>query len=177
MRYAAFLRAVNVGGRVVKMDALRKVFEKMNFANVQTFIASGNVVFDSPLRSAPKIEQLIEEGLEAALGYTVTTFVRPLTELVELVKEPVFSDASLANGATLYVVFLREKPGAAVARKLAEAGAGVDSFRVHDRHVFWVLRGPYSESKFAGPALEKTLGMPATVRNATTVKKMAQKFG
>jgi uncharacterized protein (DUF1697 family) len=177
MKYAAFLRAVNVGGRVVKMDALRKLFEDMKFSNVQTFIASGNIVFESPLRSAAKIEQMIEEGLAAALGYTVTTFVRPVAELVELVKEPVFADAALENGATLYVVFLREKPTTAVARKLISAGTGVDSFRVHDRYVFWVIRGPYSESKYAGPSLEKALGMPATVRNASTVRKMALKFG
>ena len=51
MKCAAFLRAINVGGHVVKMDALRRHFEQMQFTSVQTFIASGNVVFESSSRS------------------------------------------------------------------------------------------------------------------------------
>jgi uncharacterized protein (DUF1697 family) len=177
MKYAAFLRAVNVGGRVVKMDALRRVFEQMHFTNVQTFIASGNVVFESTQRSTAKIEQVMEKGLEAALGFTVTTFVRSVPELVALLDCPSFSDMALANGATLYVVFLREKPAPEAAKKILAAATDVDSFVVYDRYVFWFVRGSFSDSKFAGPGLEKTLGMPATVRNATTVRKMALKFG
>ena len=47
MKAIAFLRAVNVGGRVVKMDRLRALFEGEGFTGVETFIASGNVIFDS----------------------------------------------------------------------------------------------------------------------------------
>ena len=46
-RYIAFLKAINVGGHNVKMDQLRKIFESMQFKNVETFIASGNVIFET----------------------------------------------------------------------------------------------------------------------------------
>ncbi len=46
-RYVAFLRAVNVGGRTVKMDLLRELFAQLQFKNIETFIASGNVIFDA----------------------------------------------------------------------------------------------------------------------------------
>jgi uncharacterized protein (DUF1697 family) len=177
MKCAAFLRAVNVGGRVVKMDVLRGLFEQMQFTDVRTFIASGNVVFESASGSPAKVEQRIEQTLERALGYRVTTFVRTLAELVALVEHPAFSDAARDDGATMYVVFLRQKPSAAVTRALMAKANAVDSFRVHERHVFWFVRGSFSDSKLAGPKLENVLGMPGTVRNATTVRKMAAKFG
>lgn len=65
----AFLRAINVGGRTVKLDALRALFAAMGFSGVATFIASGNVIFDTPDARGSAVEAQIEGGLEAALGY------------------------------------------------------------------------------------------------------------
>ncbi|MCC6187963.1 MAG: DUF1697 domain-containing protein [Anaerolineales bacterium] len=48
MRHVAFLRAINVGGHVVKMDMLRRLFTRMGSARVETYFASGNVVFEAP---------------------------------------------------------------------------------------------------------------------------------
>ena len=52
-RYIAFLRAINVGGHnTVKMDFLRQLFESLGFSNVETFIASGNIVFETTSKNA-----------------------------------------------------------------------------------------------------------------------------
>ena len=75
VRYVAFLRAVNVGGRRVSMDRLRAVFEELGFEAVSTYIASGNVVFEASGRAAD-LERAIEEKLADALGFEVTTFLR-----------------------------------------------------------------------------------------------------
>jgi uncharacterized protein (DUF1697 family) len=81
-RYAAFLRAVNVGGRrVVKMQALERLFEAWGAAIVDTFIATGSVVFDTSRRSADVAERAIEDRLRKALGYPVMAFLRTLPEL------------------------------------------------------------------------------------------------
>ena len=53
-RYITFLRAINVGGHTVKMDRLREIFESLGFANVETFIASGNVVFERRRETRPR---------------------------------------------------------------------------------------------------------------------------
>ena len=74
--YIAFLRAINVGGRTVKMDRLRGLFEHLGYADVETFIASGNVIFQSPAEDTRALEQQIEAHLAASLGYEVATFVR-----------------------------------------------------------------------------------------------------
>ncbi len=70
-RYIALLRAINVGGRGLKMTALRALFEAMKFEDVETFIASGNVIFRSKADPA-KLETQIEKRLEKTLGYRVT---------------------------------------------------------------------------------------------------------
>ena len=81
-RYVAFLRAVNVGGRVVKMDELRRHFADAGFTGVETFIASGNVIFDTTAKPGPALEARIEGALKKALGYDVPTFVRSLADVV-----------------------------------------------------------------------------------------------
>ena len=84
IRYIAFLRAINVGGHTVKMENLRHLFESLDFSNVQTFIASGNVVFDAKEKSARSLEKKIEKRLREALGYDVATFIRTDAELAEI---------------------------------------------------------------------------------------------
>src|SRR5271155_3083597 len=74
-KYVAFLKAINVGGHVVKMDQLRELFSSLKFSNVETFIASGNVIFET--KSAPdlKLERHNDKHLAVELGFQVVTFV------------------------------------------------------------------------------------------------------
>src|SRR5215831_8752107 len=83
-KYVAFLRAINVGGRTVKMEELRRIFDAIGFSNVETFIASGNVIFDSKSKATRAIEQKIETALLKSLGYAVDTFVRAIPELTRI---------------------------------------------------------------------------------------------
>lgn len=172
-RYVAFLRAVNLAGhRVVKMDRLRGVFESMGYSGVQTFIASGNVAFESSVKSAADLERAIEAALLKAFGFPVATFVRAIDELANVAKHQPFPSA--ATDASVYIAFIRERPDKASARKLMSLVSETDDFRVRGREVYWLRRGGFVASK--APPLEKTLGMEATVRNSTTVRKMAAKF-
>jgi len=77
MRYAALLRAINVGGHTVKMKELCTLFEAMKLSNVRSVIASGNVLFESRAGAAA-LEARIEDGLRKSLGYDVETFLRTL---------------------------------------------------------------------------------------------------
>ena len=60
IRYVAFLRAINVGGHIVKMDALKKSFVRLGFDDVDTFIASGNVLFSSRSKDPAKLANLFK---------------------------------------------------------------------------------------------------------------------
>jgi uncharacterized protein (DUF1697 family) len=176
-KYVAFLRAINVGGHTVKMEYLRSLFEAMGFSGVETFIASGNVVFDSTSKSTKALEKKIEGYLREALGYEVATFIRTITEVAAISRYKPFIDAELtAEGNVVYVAFLADSPGDETKQKLQSFNNETDEFHVYGREVYWLCRKKFSESKFSGALLERTLGMKATVRNSTTVKKIASKY-
>lgn len=176
-RYVAFLRAINVGGRRVKMDHLRELFESLGFSNVETFIASGNVIFDSETDDAWTLERKIENRLRESLGYEVASFVRSASELADISRHQPFDASDLgAEAASLYIAFLPAPPSAEAEQKLLAHRNEVDDFLVHGREVYWQCRKTMSESSFSGALLEKTMGTPATVRNATTVRKLVAKY-
>ncbi len=176
-RYVAFLRAINVGGRSVKMAHLRELFEALGFFDVKTFIASGNVIFDSPAEGTRKLQQRIEDHLRESLGYEVATFVRSGSELVDVAGYDPFVPPDLnVEGNSLYIAFLQASPTFQAEQKLMAFRSEVDDFRVNEREVYWLCRKTMSESSFSGALLEKILGMPATIRNATTVQKLAAKY-
>ncbi len=175
--YIAFLRAINVGGHTVKMDVLRQHFEALGFFNVETFIASGNVVFETTARKTPTLEKKIEQQLREALGYEVATFIRTEAELAAIAKYQPFSAALLKTAQALNVAFLAEELGAAAQQKLQARVTDIDEFHVHRREVYWLCRTKQSESTFSNVVLEKTIGQASTIRGINTIQKMAAKYG
>jgi uncharacterized protein (DUF1697 family) len=176
-KYVAFLRAINLGGHTVKMETLRSLFEEMGFANVDTFIASGNVLFETASIHSKLLEPKIEGALLAALGYSVTTFVRTTVELAEIAAYQPFDDPGLDTGAsTLFIAFLGGPPGEEGLHRLLALASEVNQFHSNAREIYWLCHTRFSDSGFSGAQLEKALGMPATIRNASTVKKIAQKY-
>ena len=176
-RYVALLRAINVGGHNAKMAHLRELFESLGFSNVETFIASGNAVFDSPTEDTRTLEKVVEDRLRESLGYEVVTFVRSASELAHISRQRPFDASDLgAEGNSLYIAFLPAPPSAEAREKLMDLRSEVDDFAVHGREVYWLCRKRMSESAFSGALLEKTMGMPATVRNATTVERLTAKY-
>jgi uncharacterized protein (DUF1697 family) len=173
-RYIAFLHAINVGGRVVKMARLRDLFESMGLTNVETFIASGNVIFDSTARNGATIERLVEGRLRAALGYDVNTFVRTRREVADAAAYQPFADMREIH--TLSVGFMAQEPSPESRAAVTAFRTEVDGFHVHGRELYWLCRVPINESKVTGPRLEKVVGMPSTMRNITTVRKLAAKY-
>jgi uncharacterized protein (DUF1697 family) len=173
-RHIAFLRAINVGGHVVKMDALRRLFERLGHSEVETFIASGNVIFAAASKNSGALERAIEAHLEKALCYAVATFIRSPARLAEIGGYRAFSDD--AAGTRVHVGFLSAKPAPAAIRELESLRTGTDDFRVRDREVYWRIHGGFSDSKLSGAKLEKLLGVSATFRSLTTVSRLATKY-
>jgi uncharacterized protein (DUF1697 family) len=173
--YIAFLRAINVGGRTVKMDRLRGLFEQLGYADVETFIASGNVIFRSSTEDTRALEQQIEAHLAASLGYQVATFVRSAAELADIAAYAPFPADEMESN-TLYVGFLQGTLGGEALGKLAALRTPLDEFHVHGRALYWLCRTTISQSKVSGAQIERALGMPTTLRNVTTVRKLAAKL-
>lgn len=176
-KYIAFLRAINVGGHNVKMDHLRQLFSQMGFDNVATFIASGNVIFDSPADDRPMLEQKIAASLQETLGYEVATFIRTIDEVTAIANYTPFSTEPNDSNPVLYIGFVAEPPTADAIQKLLTLNNEIDQFHVDNSEVYWLCRKSISHSNFSGALLEKTLSTAATLRNARTVRRIAAKFG
>ena len=176
-RYIALLRAINVGGHNVKMAHLRDLLVSLGFSDVETFIASGNVIFDSETEDTESLERKIEDYLRESLGYEVATFVRTASELENISQYRPFDHSDPdASSAVLYIAFLHAAPSVEAEQKLTTYRTEADDFRVHGREVYWLCRKRISESAFSGALLEKVLGMPATMRNSTTVERLAARY-
>lgn len=176
-KYIAFLRAINVGGHTVKMDHLKKLFEKMGFENVQTFIASGNVVFDTKSKSVTLIKKKIETELNKQLGYEVATFIRTTKELKDIFSYKPFKESELNKvNNTLYVGFLDFAPSKENQNKVFSMQDAANEFHFHKTELYWLCRKNFSDSGIDGKKLEKALGMSTTLRNSTTIRKMTDKF-
>jgi uncharacterized protein (DUF1697 family) len=173
MRYVAFLRAINVGGHTVRMEDLRRLFESIGAVNVQTFIASGNVIFDSRAAREADLERRIEAALERTLKFSVVTFLRTLPEVAAAARCPAFPGTEVAAAGALYVGFLKTAPPKDARAAVAAISTPGHRFQVEGREIYW-LRMNLAE-EFTAPKLEKSLG-PTTFRNVTTVRKIAAKY-
>ena len=171
-RHVALLRAINVGGHIVKMDALRAHCEGCGLTNVETFIASGNVIFDSRA-AAPALEAKLEKQLRGKLGYDVATFIRSVPELQAVVRT---AESKRQDARNIYVGFMRA-PVAPAAQKAVQALAGSgERFAFDGREIYWLTGSNMLDSKFSYAVLEKLTKSPATFRNITTVTKLAAKY-
>jgi len=175
-RHIAFLRAINVGGRFVTMDRLRKSFEELGFDDVATFIASGNVIFDTRSASAPAIASKIEKAMRKALGYEVATFVRTDRELAAIAAHQPFSAGDLQGARAFVVGFLAEPLTAGAVRKLMALGNAIDRFAVNNRELYWLSRQTQSGSTFSNALFERTLGVKSTFRGMKTITRLAAKY-
>ena len=178
IRYLAFLRGMNIGGHRVSMSDLRDLFVALKFTNVETFIASGNVIFDASGRaSADVLEKRIESHLREALGYAVATFLRTPGELSSIAQRVPFPAAEVAAADhTVHVGFLRRAPDAALTTHLARLATTFDAFGVGAREMYWLTRGKTTDSLVKWPVVEKAMKLDVTMRNLTTVRKLTEKY-
>jgi uncharacterized protein (DUF1697 family) len=175
-RYVALLRAVNITTRPLKMERLRALLAELGLANVSTYIASGNALFDAD-ETAGALEARIEAHLHAALGFEVATFLRTDRQMTAIAAYQPFDAADTAAAFGLMVMFLKSPPDAAQTAKLMTYRRAGDDFAVHEREVYWLRRTQQSETNFSAATLERILRAPGTMRNSTTVRKLAALVG
>lgn len=175
--YVAFFRAVNVGRRQVNMANLRAQLEALGLQKVQTYIASGNALFESAKADTAALERQIEDHLEQALGFDVPTLIRSAGQLPALAAADPFGAAATHPDAIVYVGFLREAPSADQFAKLREYESAIDKLHLDGRELFWLRRRDLGESAITNDRIERALGTQSTVRNTSTLRKMVAKYG
>jgi len=176
-RYVAFLRGMNLGGRRIKNDDLRRHFEEMGFEEVATFRASGNVIFATAKREAEsKLAQRVEAELDERLGYDVPVFLRSAAEVAAVAAyEPFAAKAVAKSKGKLQVSFLKEKPTAAARKKALMLLTDEDQLAIEGRELYWLPNGGISESELDLKAIDAALGA-GTMRTMGTVEQIAAKL-
>jgi len=170
--YIGFLRAINLGPtRKFPKASIIKAVEAAGFTDVATYINTGNVRFDTPLRSRAKIEAALEEAFEAEAGFAVPTVVFTQKELRAIAEEA----ASFGHDGRHYVSLCKEAPSAAAIKKLEETSTADEVAKVGGRAVHLLLGANYHEAKLTNAAVEKTMGV-ATNRNLTVISALAEKW-
>ena len=177
-RYVAFLRGMNLGGRRIKNEELRRHFEEMGFEKVATFRASGNVVFSSPKREAEaKLAQRVESELDARLGYDVPVFLRSIEEVAAIAgREPFDPKAVAKSKGKLQVSLLQKKPSAAARKQVLAMASDEDLLAIEGREFYWLPSGGLLESDLDLKAIEALLGAD-TRRTMGTIEQIAAKYG
>lgn len=176
-RHIALLRGLNVGGHTVRMVQLREIFEDMGFDDVATFIASGNVIFESDEADAGALERRIEAELRSELGYDVATFIRSCDELSRIAERDRFSDTTVnRDGAALHVAFTRTPVPESLREAVLALRRDSDDFRVDGREVYWLREGGRISDSPVGVAFGRALGAEHTMRNMNTVRRLVAKY-
>lgn len=173
MRYAAFLRAVNLGrNRRVTGARLKELVEEVGVEDVATFRTSGNVVFDAPRDMTDELESHLEE----ALGHEVAIFLRTEKQLKAMAAhEPFPAREAAASKGKLQVFLLRSKPAAAKQKKVLALASDEDRLAFGARELYWLPSGGTMESTLDQKALGELLGQ-ATQRTKGTIEQLTAKF-
>jgi uncharacterized protein (DUF1697 family) len=175
--YVAFLRGMNLGGRRIKNEELRRHFDEMGFEEVATFRASGNVIFSSEGTEAEaKLAKRVEDELDERLGYDVPVFLRSIEEVAAIAAQKPFDARQLkASAGKLQVSLLQKKPTAAARRKILALAGEEDLLAVAERELYWLPSGGILESDLDLKALEAIVG-PDTRRTMGTIEQIAARY-
>jgi uncharacterized protein (DUF1697 family) len=167
-RNVALLRAVNVAGHgVIKMADLRRAFQALGYADVTTYIQSGNVIFTS---GAAVLAIDLETAITAAFGMDVTVVLRTSSQMKGVVQRNPFTDV---DPSEVHVGFMPQRPSAAVARKLDLRRFSPDDVVVQGSELYLHLPNGIGRSKLPG-YLGRQLEVPITIRNWRTVTKLVE---
>lgn len=176
MRYIALLRGINVGGqKKIKMLDLRAMCGQMGLQEVQTYIQSGNIIFESSEEHTAVLEKDLKKQIQTTFGFDVPVMVLTQTYLQEVAENnPFLQKNPELDTKLLHVTFLSEKPDEDLVKALTEKDYGTDEFEVIGSRVYLYFPNGYGRTKLTNNIFEKKLQVAATTRNWRTIGKLQE---
>ena len=172
--YIAMLRGINVSGqKMIKMDALRQMFDNMGFADAKTYIQSGNVVFKTKKTTNATLEKKIHDQIEKTFGFDVPVIIRDTAEMNKVIE----TNPYLQKGedlARLYITFLDSEPNADQLQKIQDLSFPPDKFELIGKEIYLCVYNGYGNSKLSNNLFEAKLKLKATTRNWKTVNELVR---
>ncbi len=172
----AFLRAINVGGRFLKMAALAEHCRALGLADVQTYINSGNVIFHAGHKSPSTWAAALQAGLPAHLGFVSEAFVRTAEQVHALADKGAALGSRVGGGGEVNVIFLSQPLTPEQSTAVMTLVSDIDSFDCTGTELFWLCRTRQSDSKFSNAVLERKLGLRCTLRRASMLQGLSQQL-
>jgi uncharacterized protein (DUF1697 family) len=174
MKYVAFLRGINVGGKnKIKMETLREVCSALGFENVKTYINSGNIIFETAKTADKTLAAKIESTIEKEFGLNIKTIVRSIDEIKDLVESNPFA-GEFENDKDVHVFFLDEEMPAEKSELLLSNNSENERYFVRNREIFCHLRVGVLDSLMGRDYIAKKLKILSTARNWRTVNKILE---
>jgi uncharacterized protein (DUF1697 family) len=169
----ALLRAVNVGGRSLKMADLVTLAGDMGFEAPRTLLQSGNLVFETAEAPDAGLERRLEAEAAARFGYQIDFIVRSAAEWRALIARNPFGDAARDDPSHLLVMPLKTAPPDSAIEALRAAIRGREQAALFDRAVYLVYPDGIGPSKLTTQVIERRLETRGTARNWNTALKLA----
>lgn len=166
------LRGINVSGqKKIRMADLKSLYESLGLMNVQTYVQSGNVVFDSEEMDAEKLRKSIEAQIETTYGFPVPVLIRSGADFRRIIESHPFAEEEQVR---VLVTFLYERPEKSKLENLSHYEDKVDQFEIGEQEIFLFCPGGYGKSKLSNTFFERKLGVIATTRNWKSVNALLQ---
>ncbi len=171
--YIAILRGINVSGqKKIKMADLRIYLEELNFKNVQTYIQSGNIIFQDKSQNLKVLENIIEKKILEKTGFEVKTIVKTPSEIESVLANNPFLADQNKDPERLYVTFLAEFPLPVHIEKLKDLDYSPEEFVLDGNNIYLFSPHGYGRAKMNNNFFENKLKVSATTRNWKTVNKL-----
>ncbi|NBC08978.1 MAG: DUF1697 domain-containing protein [Bacteroidetes bacterium] len=176
--YITLLRGINVSGKnKIKMADLRRSLSGLGYTGLQTYIQSGNIVFDAEAQDTGAVETAIAQCIQEDFGYEVPVLALTAQELEEIAAQNPFSEEAEADGRRMLLTLLNAPPAAGTVEQLDAKEYGSERYVVQGRVVYLHCPEGYGRAKLNNNFLERKLQVPATTRNWKTVVKLLELAG
>jgi uncharacterized protein (DUF1697 family) len=177
IKYVAFLRGINVGGKnKIKMSDIKDLFESLSFKNVSTYLQSGNVVFDNENNHPELISKKVENKIFHDLNLSIPIILRTHSQLKKIIINNPFLNNRIEDDDSIYVTFLNEKPNKQIIEKIQVIKSEPHEFIVSDKEIYLFCPYGYGKTKLNNNFFENKFKISATTRNWKTLKYLVKNF-
>ena len=171
----SLLRGVNVGGHhMIRMEALRALYESIGLKGAKTYVQSGNVVFRTSEQNPEKLALRIEKAIEKEFGFRPSVILRTLEEMREVIGRNPYAGRKDIEGSKLLVTFLAGDPEPRARDQLFEIKTDPEEMHLIGRELYIYFPNGMGRSKLPFKPIEKALKTPGTARNWNSVIKLAE---
>ncbi|MFT4030992.1 MAG: DUF1697 domain-containing protein [Siphonobacter sp.] len=167
--FVSILRGINLGNHnKISMPELKALYEKLGFNKVQTYIQSGNVIFET--EETPTLAQTIEQGITSQFGFEIPVIIRRKSALAQIIAGNPFLKDNSAFEDKMHVTLLANEPTPAVIEKIHDYPP--DQYKIIGKEIYLYCPNGYGRTKLTNTFFEKKLKVIATTRNWRTINEI-----